>query len=370
MVAHLAYGAIKGGTAGYIGGIERQVSIMSDWLDKNGHEVIVLTWRDSGAKDIEYVNGVKIIKLCGLDDGLPGIRFFYPRWSSLIKALRSADADIYYQNCGEYVTGQVALWCRKNGRKFIYSVASDTDCYSDLPVMKSIRERLLYKIGLKYADEIIVQTKKQKKLMSENFSRESVVLPMPCPGPDTEVYREIYSNRNSHSIVWVGRYHVCKRLEILLDVADKLVDIKFLVAGKPNFDDEYSESLIERISHLDNVEMLGMVKREEMSKVYSESLLLCCTSEYEGFPNTFIEAWSYGLPIISTVDPDDILTNMKLGLYVSSASQIISAIQSLLDDREALDTLSNNARGYYEDEHTLDSAMNKFEHVFTAVLSQ
>ena len=34
--------------------------------------------------------------------------------------------------------------------------------------------------------------------------------------------------------------------------------------------------------------------------------MLLSTSDFEGFPNTFLEAWSVGLPIVSTFDPDTV----------------------------------------------------------------
>ena len=152
-VAHFAYGALAGGNGGHIGGVERQTSLMAKWLAARGHRVRLVTW-DEGQKDGESIDGVQVFKLCRQNAGLPGLRFFRPRWSSLNAAMKRADADVYYHNCGEYVTGQVAMWCRRHGRKFVYSVASDPDCDVRLPEMHSLRERLLYRHGLFRTDEM------------------------------------------------------------------------------------------------------------------------------------------------------------------------------------------------------------------------
>ena len=37
LVAHLAYGALTGGSAGHIGGVERQTTLMARWLAARGH---------------------------------------------------------------------------------------------------------------------------------------------------------------------------------------------------------------------------------------------------------------------------------------------------------------------------------------------
>ena len=114
-VAHNAYGAVAGGASGMIGGIERQQSLMAKWLAKRGHRVSMITW-DEGQEDGVEIDGVRVFKVCRRDSGTPGLRFFWPRWTSLCAAMSRADADVYYQNCGEYVTGQVAMWCRRNHR--------------------------------------------------------------------------------------------------------------------------------------------------------------------------------------------------------------------------------------------------------------
>ena len=122
-VAHFAYGAMAGGSSGHIGGVERQTTLMARWFAARGYRVSMLTW-DEGQEDGVEIDGVKVFKMCRQDAGLPGLRFFWPRWTSLNAAMRRADADVYYQNCGEYVTGQVAMWCRRHGRKLVYSVAN------------------------------------------------------------------------------------------------------------------------------------------------------------------------------------------------------------------------------------------------------
>ncbi len=107
-VSHFAYGALTGGKAGHIGGVEWQTSLMAKWLAKRGYQVSMLTW-DEGQQDGVEIDGVKVFKLCRKETGVKGLRFFWPRWTSLNAAMRRADAEIYYQNCGEYVTGHPAV---------------------------------------------------------------------------------------------------------------------------------------------------------------------------------------------------------------------------------------------------------------------
>ena len=99
-VAHFAYGALNNDASGHMGGVERQTAMMSKWLAAAGHDVSVVTWAEGPAGD-EIIDGVKVVKVCSERAGLPAVRFFHPRWTSLNAALQRADADIYYHNCAE-----------------------------------------------------------------------------------------------------------------------------------------------------------------------------------------------------------------------------------------------------------------------------
>jgi glycosyltransferase involved in cell wall biosynthesis len=366
-VAHYAFGAMMGGYSGHFGGVERQTSIMSHWFAAHGHRVTVLTW-DEGQKEDLVVEGVRIKKICRRNKGIPGVRFFHPRWTNLIRTLAAADSDIYYHNCAEYVTGQVALWCQRHSRKFIYSVANDPDCDPSFPELKTIRERLLYRYGLKSADGIIVQTKKQQEMLYRSFGLNSIVLPMPCPGPPDDKIQGLYRYPDRpFRAVWAGRIARVKRLEFLLDVAEMMPDVSFWVAGKPDDVDSYVTHVIRRMKVLPNLTFLGAVQRPSMSDFYSEGSVLCCTSLCEGFPNTFLEAWSYGLPVVATVDPDHLIESRGMGYRVDTPDQFVECIQRLKDDSAKRDEMSFNARRYFKENHSVEPAMHRFETLFEKV---
>ncbi|WP_022939983.1 glycosyltransferase family 4 protein [Psychromonas hadalis] len=363
LVAHFAYDAIKGGNTGFIGGVERQTTLMAKWLAEKGHKVSLLTWADGNSED-EVIDGINVIKICRKDAGIPGVRFFYPRWSGLISAMKRANADVYYQNCGEYITGQIAMWCKLNNKQFLYSLASDADADPALPVMTKLRERVLYRYGLRHADHILSQTEKQVNLLASGFQLASTVMPMPCPGPTENQYQPLKYKKDKPTILWAARIHPCKRLELLLEVAESLPEFQFVVGGSPLEEDDYSDALFNTMKRLDNVSYLGMVGRDDMPALYRSSTLFCCTSEYEGFPNTFLESWSNGLPIVSTFDPDDLIQKKQLGLPATSKDELIAGIRSLCKNEQQWSECSHNARSYYQNNHSVDEVMTRFEKVF------
>ena len=368
VVAHHAYGAMTGGSAGHFGGVERQTSLMCRWLAARGHAVSLVTW-DEGQGDATVVDGVRLIRLCRRDAGLPGLRFFAPRWTSLRAALRRADAAVYYHNCAEYVTGQVAHWCRRNGRHFVYSVASDMDVDPALPDLPARRERILYRYGLKAADRIVLQTEMQRQRLREHFSLEGTVLPMPCPGPDAASFRAPQPPAaGAVRVLWAGRIAPVKRFELLLEVARACPQIGFDVAGMLDASDAYLAPLLAEARALPNLVLHGAVPRERMAGMYARAALLLCTSRYEGFPNTFIEAWSLGIPVVSTIDPDGLIERHQLGGTGATAAALAAAIRAVSADPVAWQAMSARARDYFVRHHAVDRAMALFEQVFREVV--
>ncbi len=327
----------------------------------------MLTWADKN-KDDEMIDGVHVIKICSKEDGIPGLRFFCPRWTSLVRAMNKSGAAIFYQNCGEYVTGQVALWCKARHRRFVYSIASDADCDVQLPAMKTIRERWLYRFGLTNADAVIAQTNIQKEMLNTGWGISAEVIPMPCAGPGESEYEPpILPSHDQVHCVWVGRIVPLKRLELLLDLAERFPDVTFEVAGKPDKIDEYINKLFERARSIDNVKMLGMIQRDQMGRLYKRASLLINTSTYEGLPNTFLEAWSYGLPVVSTVDPDGVFSKDKLGLKAENIDSLEENVKILIGRPDIYSEMSKRCRNYFLDNHTLDASMNRFQRLLSTV---
>ncbi len=369
IVSHFAYGALKGGRTGHIGGVENQTALMAKWFAAQGHEVSMLTW-DEGQPEDEIVDGVRVIKICRREAGLPGLRFFTPRWSGLNRAMARADADIYYQNCAEYVTGQVALWCRRNGRKFIYSVASDPDCDPRLPVMKTLRERVLYRYGLRHADRVIVQNERQQRMLREGFGIDATIMPMACRGAhENELADPPFDGKRAHRIIWVGRIAPVKRAEVLLDLARHLPRLEFDLVGGKDQDPAYFERIMALADELPNITAHGRLSRKEIDPLYKRASLLCCTSKFEGFPNTFLEAWSFGLPIVSTVDPDGLVSG-GLGRIGNGTDALAGAIEELLQEESRWREISTRCRSYFMNHHDADSVMRRYEALMHETLEE
>jgi glycosyltransferase involved in cell wall biosynthesis len=359
LVAHEAYGALVGGERGHVGGVERQTTLMARWLAGRGHRVGLVTWSEGPPHD-EVVDGVRVLKTCRKDEGRPVARFFHPRWTGLNRALARADARTYYHNCAEYVTGQVASWAGRHGRRFVYSVASDMDCDRALPDLRTWRERVLFLYGLRRADRVIAQTEIQVRMLDESFGVRANAIPMPCSGPSENEFVP-RSWDPAGRVLWVGRICPVKRPDRFLEVAEACPELAFDMVG-PVGEDAYSSAIVREARNRPNVTLHGRASRGEMDAHYRRASVLLCTSDREGFPNTFIEAWSHGVPVVSTHDPDGTIARLGLGAVAAPvASALAPALRAVLGSREAWVSTSAIAREHYLRNHTVDVVMKRFE---------
>lgn len=364
-VALRAYNVLSGRSdINHTGGAEVQQVQIATWLARRAYQVSFVTL-DYGQPDGVDLDGVKVFSAYSEDAGIHGLRFVHPRWSGLWGAMARADADVYYQRCAGCETGQVGMWCRLHRRKFVFAAANDSDCDASLYALTSRRERALYRAGVRLADVVTAQTRTQQSLLRQNMGVEAVVVrncariagdQAPRRGPASDDGGPVH-------VLWVGRISEQKRLEWLLDVADRCRDILFDVVGAPNEPSGYSSSLIKRAASVRNVRMCGRVRYAEMVDCYRRSDILCSTSAYEGFPNTFLEAWGLGIPVVSTFDPDGVIAAHGLGWVARDREEIVALLERIRQTPELLAAASIAAKQYYLANHTPEVCLPVLEHL-------
>jgi glycosyltransferase involved in cell wall biosynthesis len=176
------------------------------------------------------------------------------------------------------------------------------------------------------------------------------------------------ADMSSKRVLWIARGCRQKRPDRLLDLARECPEIIFDMVG-PFYADDYAQGVLRRSKEIPNVIAHGAATREKVSEFYRNAACLCCTSDFEGFPNTFLEAWSHGLPIVSTFDPDGLIARKQLGMAASDVAGLAAAIKSLLSSPNRYREMSQNARAYFLENHQPDRVLPKFEAVFSGLVS-
>jgi glycosyltransferase involved in cell wall biosynthesis len=347
----------------YLGGIEKLLVNLARGLSGAGFDTAFITY-DHGQPDTEIVDGITLYKAFSEEDGIPGLRFFHPRMTGLWSAMRRVDAAIYIQMGAGSEAGRVALGAHylcKSRRAFVFSLASDKDAHRTAIARFPYRERLLYQYGLRTADLLISQTQTQRETMLGSYGHDSVVLPMPIESQqDVDIAAKAMVEEGSHHLLWVGRIIETKRLELLFKIARRCPDVKFDVVGTPNSETEYYKNLVREAEEIENVILHGRVAEGVLPQLYQASTLLLCTSILEGFPATFLEAWSYATPVVTTFDPDGVVAENELGEVVETEDEFVDVIQRFTSERVLREEYCSRVKQFFEENYTVKAILPKY----------
>jgi len=344
MLNYYAWGVMADleGKTVHIGGEEVQHMLLSRYLAKAGYQVISLVG-DFGQRPLEHIEGVGVRKTFSLAAGLPGLRFFTPRVTSTWKALKAANADVYYASCAGAMVGIMAEFCRQHGRRFVFRVASDADCAPDTLMLNNARDRMLYHYGLRRAHCILVQTEHQANLLSRHYGLRSSVAGMFADLPDTVAGLD----ERGTDLLWLANMRSMKRPECFLEVVRQAPRLRCVMAGGPHPDEL---ALYQRVkagsTALPNLRFHGQVKFGITRALFSDARIFINTSLFEGFPNTYLQAWANGVPVIATFDPDGMIAARGLGLAVSDAAAAAAGARALLADPTAWAACSARCRAF------------------------
>ncbi|NLX95660.1 MAG: glycosyltransferase family 4 protein, partial [Rhodopirellula sp.] len=275
--------------------------------------------------------------------------------------------DIYYQRMAEATTGIVAVFCRAYRRPFVFALAHNYNCKPDLPALPRRRDKWLYRYGLRHADAVISQTRFQQHMLRKHFDVESVVIPN-CGLDLANAAQEAEdkANQPTKRVLWIGRFSREKRLDILLDVAERCPDVQFDVVGDTDGKQPAMDALKAQAQHISHIRLHGLVPHSKIACFYHKAHLLLCTSDDEGFPNTFIEAWSCGVPVVTTFDPDGVVARCTAGAVAADASGLVSSMRDLLQSQHWRES-SQRARHLFDQHHTIGQVTQHIEQLILSL---
>lgn len=340
-----------------IGGAELQQSVIAPELARRGFDVSMISM-DFGQEEGSTVKGVRMLKMHTPDEGLPVVRFIHPRFTSLWRALKRADADVYYHRTAAAQTGFMAAFCRAHGRRAIYGGASDVDFVPGRQDIKFARDRMLFEYGLRHVDEVFAQNPFQLKAARENYGREAVLVPNcfePAPGA---------RNDPRGYVLWVATVRPSKRPDILAELARRMPQHRFVMVGGHDSDPKgkaFAQSARAAVAALPNTQVHGFVPFADADHLFDGARLVINTSEYEGFPNTFLQAWSRGIPTVGFIDTGSRDGDESVYDYVRDVDQATAAIRRLMEDDAAWQAASRRVLEHFQQRHSVEAVASMYE---------
>jgi len=156
-----SYPLLAGNNTEVVGGAEVQQVILAKELLKHGFKVTFVTYGNEPAST-EYIDNIEVIKI---GKRTPTLYLnLFPRAWCIWKAMRKADADIYFHRAG--ASGLVvAIFCYLRRKRFVHYIPSDSNVSKkDVFMNYNFYYRLGIKLDIKLADIVIAQNEFQREM--------------------------------------------------------------------------------------------------------------------------------------------------------------------------------------------------------------
>lgn len=306
------------------GGAERQLYLLSQEL-KESYDVHFVV-DDFNQPATERRQGVTLHRAVFSGESKSRLNIL----RTVFSAMRNANADVYIDRNPPRTASITYTFSRLIRSRWIYNIANDANI-SNRPESLSVPFQLWFRHAVMNADAVIAQTEHQTSLLNERYNKDSAVVPNGYPLAESVVPHD-----KRTYFLWVGRLsEEQKQPHLFLDLAESLPEYSFVLVG-PADNDEYHQQILDREQCLENVRYDGPVDPEEIYAYYEEAIALVNTSAFEGFPNTFLEAWRVATPVISLNVPHSRLTEdaNEFGYANGDSVKMKEITNQLAEDRE------------------------------------
>ena len=273
-----------------------------------------------------------------------------------LETYQRVDADVYCTFGVGNATADIAAFCRAHGKKFVLFAGSSDD-FSASYRADSIEYNAYGSRGdvchyaIRNADAVITQTDDQKRLLRERFSLEGTTIrnPFDLSG----VSEPLAFGQGPRTALWIGKSDLVKQPLVLLQLARLCPSVPFrMVMNRANarvFEQVQAEKPA-------NVEIIERVPFGESDALFRQAYVLVNTSVFEGFPNAFLQAGKYGVPILSLqVDPDGFIAASGCGASAGGdLAALAGQLESLCREPARRDQCGQRAYRYVQEHHRIE----------------
>ena len=337
--AHLV---LERSTTRVSGGAELQVALLARELAGLGIDVMIAAG-DTGQPDSSVHDGVRIRNAGKFQTGrlLDTLRSL-PR---VVRVLREERPEWVFLL--GWTTWLFILHVMKPffGYKLGFICGLDTEVNGGFRRKNPIRG-FLFEYAMRRCDVRFAMTRDQRRLFEEN-------------GMTCELYRNLILPRSSSrtpekpiDLLWVSRCQPIKRPHLFLDLAGQLPETRCRMVC-PREDVALWNSVTSRAAGIPNVEFIERVPYHEIQRVYDEAKIFVNTSEWEGWPNSFIQSGLGGTALLSlVVNPDRLFETYALGRFCAGdAGRMATEARTMLGDPEALEKMQQESTRFVAEMH-------------------
>lgn len=181
-----------------------------------------------------------------------------------------------------------------------------------------------------------------------------------------------YTQRNK-TILFAAHLNANKAYDILLkafkEIAKKYPEWKLIIMGDGEVDK--ARDLAHQLNLDSQVLFTGYIVGESKQKYFQEASIYCMCSYQEGFPMVVIEAWAYGIPVITTPvgGLPDVLEEgrnasvFEFGDYIGLASKM----KDLIENPNRRQEMSQYSQKFVADSFSVKSISSKLDKLYQSL---
>jgi glycosyltransferase involved in cell wall biosynthesis len=221
---------------------------------------------------------------------------------------------------------------------------------------------------------VLVLSPIEQQAAMQNYKVKNVqVLPNCVDLKGAKMLKRTYNPKATLNLLFMGRIIVSKGIgyiyEALSILKNKQVPFKFYLAGAGPDEKEYVEKFSELLGN--NFEFKGVVSGQAKDDLLKTGDIFLLPSFFpEGLPMALLESMSFGLvPVVTDIGSIKyVVKNGENGIMLgtSPAAEIVAAIESLVTNRQILETLSVNASNYIFNNYNPDVYIDRLNKIYDA----
>ena len=344
------------------GGAELQMYLLAKTLSEDTEFKISFLIGNYKQNKVIIQDKISLVKTIRLEKKENGFSKFF-KAVKLFFQLIKLKSDVIIATNANALVGIITFYSKLSGNKFIYRSSSLIDVNGEYIKNNGLSGKI-YKYGLEKAGQVITQNQNHKKLLKENYNIDAKVIKNIFPVKE-------YKYTKKEFILWISRYHKIKNPELFLQIAENSPNKQFvMICPFTKSEKENWEKLYQKANKIPNLKFIEKVPFAEIQEYFNKALLFVNTSDFEGFPNTFLQAAQGKTPIVSlNVNPDNFITEYNCGIFAEGKfEKLLSDTEKLLQNETGLKIKGENLFNYLKENHDIKIIEKQLKEAIKSIL--
>ncbi len=238
--------------------------------------------------------------------------------------------------------------------------------------LKDHTDNKLFKWCLNESDLIILLAKKWQKLFAESYS--DIVTPTTVVYNACEYVSMVPSDEKENVILMAAYFNDNKAPDLLLrawqSIKDNYPDWRVCMLG--NGEVERFRKMSEDMGLRDSVTFTGYITGNKREDYYRKASIYCMCSYEEGFPMVVLEAWAYGISVVTTPvgGLPDVLEEGRNALVFNFGDWhgLADRLSKLIENKQMRDDIANYSRQFVVSRFSSEKINEDIEQIYSSLV--